>query len=75
MIDEEGRNCTVVADGRSGAAVPLCSERASDAHLTVLRLYTYPSRSRLLHANAPCSVSGLLTDYYTAAPSHYLSYL
>ena len=34
MIDEEGRNCTVVADGRSDAAVPLCSERASDAHLT-----------------------------------------
>ena len=35
MIDEEGRNCTVVADGRSDAAVSLCSERASDAHLTV----------------------------------------
>ena len=34
MIDEEGRNYTVVADGRSDAAVPLCSERASDAHLT-----------------------------------------
>ena len=28
----------------------------------------------LLRANAPCSVSGLLTDYYTAAPSHCLSY-
>ena len=37
MIDEEGRNCTVVADGRSDAAVPLCSERASDAHLTGVR--------------------------------------
>ena len=38
MIDEEGRNCTVVADGRSDVAVPLCSERASDAHLTVLKV-------------------------------------
>ena len=36
MIDEEGRNCTVVADGRSDAAVPLCSECASDAHLTAV---------------------------------------
>ena len=24
--------------------------------------------------NAPCSVSGLLTHYYTVAPSHCLSY-
>ena len=37
MIDEKGKDCTVVArlaDGRSDAAAPLCSERASDAHLT-----------------------------------------
>ena len=36
MIDEEGRNYTVAADGRSDTAVPLCSERASDAHLTTV---------------------------------------
>ena len=35
MIDEERRNYTVAADGRSDTAVPLCSERASDAHLTL----------------------------------------
>ena len=28
----------------------------------------------VLRANAPCSVSGLLADYYTVAPSHCLSY-
>ena len=42
MIDEKGRNCTVVADGRSDVAVPLCSERASDAHLT-LSLFALPT--------------------------------
>ena len=35
MIDEEGRNCTVVADGRSDVAVLLCSEHASNTHLTL----------------------------------------
>ena len=28
----------------------------------------------MLHANAPCSISGLPTDYYTVALSHCLSY-
>ena len=37
IIDKTGNDCTVVAcmaDGRSDAAALLCSERASDAHLT-----------------------------------------
>ena len=37
MIDEKGKDCTVVADEHSNAAVLLCSEYTSDTHLTPVR--------------------------------------
>ena len=76
-----------VARGRKRPEVPTEFESASTRPTAILvgvltsivtvgdrNLATLEFRPEMLRTNAPCSVSGLLTDYYTVILFHCLSY-